>query len=217
MATVAPSRGAAAWIAAHKKSSIAVLFIAALAAALGIATLRSDGFADRAGQLGTTLGRQIGNGAQSVAQLFAARSPGERAAGLLASLKGRRLPALHERALPKVRKPGSPLYAAVVPPPAMPPIIPVPPAAAAPLFNTVAAAPVPPPAETVTGPPFFGPPPGLPGGPGLVFPPQITPPGPPVTPPVPEPTTWAMTLLGFALIGRALKRSRLPAQHYSLG
>ncbi|HWC56462.1 MAG TPA: hypothetical protein VG434_05780, partial [Sphingomicrobium sp.] len=62
MATVAPSRGAAAWIAAHKKSSIGLLLIVALAVALGIATLRPNGFTDRVGQFGTGLGNKIGNG-----------------------------------------------------------------------------------------------------------------------------------------------------------
>lgn len=49
------------------------------------------------------------------------------------------------------------------------------------------------------------------GGGGIVTPPGIeTPPGPPAVTPVPEPGTWAMMLLGFMLLGSALRRR--PAQ-----
>ena len=135
-----------------------------------------------------------------------------------ASAQPKRPTALHERALPKVRGPaGSPSpYEALIGTPPNPVIAPPP---EAPLYNVVAGGP------PVIIPPTTGASPGTPGGPPLLT--DIPPPGgggggifsPPVTlatpevpaipvTPVPEPATWTMILLGFALIGRALRHRR---------
>ena len=164
--------------------------------------------------------RALGAVQQSVADMLAGRSPGERAEGTLANLKHRRLAALHQRALPKVRRPGtvSPL-AGIVGAVPVPPAQELPPPAT-PLYNVVAGGPGAPVAAPSPGAgpvvfPAIPPPPG--GGGGVIIPPPaITPPvTPPVTPPivippppsgaVPEPSTWAMMMLGFAMIGRALR------------
>jgi hypothetical protein len=76
------------------------------------------------------------------------------------------------------------------------------------VFTNVAAAASAPPVATGSTPPTTTPPTGLP--PGTTTPPGSTPapPGqPPVTPPsaVPEPATWAVMLLGFGVIGGALR------------
>jgi hypothetical protein len=167
------------------------------------------------------------NNVKTVAAMLADRSPGERPAGALASLKQKRQQALHERALPKVRQPASPLAALVGTPP-NPPIVPVettPP----PLYSMVAGAPVAvPPTEIVPGvsggPPVSDIPPPGGGGGGIVVPPTVqqtpnTPVTPvtPVTPAVPEPATWAMMLLGFALIGWAIRRGKLEAATATIG
>ena len=209
---------------AARRGALLVLLIAALAAAVGIAIFRPGMSPDRFGAFGDNVANQAGNAAatlkslgNTVSQIFESRSPGERLGGALASLKHRR-PALHERALPKVRGPASPL-AAIVGAPVIPPIAaPVP---ETPLYNVVQGTPVP----VGAPPPGGGPPVVVPGGPplpggggGVIFPPIVSqPPTPPVTPPetppntpsVPEPGSWAMMLLGFALIGGALRRSQI--------
>ena len=157
-------------------------------------------------------------GLNSVAAMIAARSPGARPAGELASLKHKRLAVPHERALAKVRRAPTGTLASIVGPPELPPAV-VPPAAATPLFNAVAAPPVTPAEAVIPG----GPPGGFPaitpgpGGGGIIGPPFLTPgtptpgtPGTPSTPaaPVPEPSSWAMMLLGLVLMGRIVGRSR---------
>jgi hypothetical protein len=197
-----------------RRSAGAVGGVAALAA-LSVATLSRP---DLARAIGEGVGDGI-HGVQTVAAMLADRSPGERPDGALASLKPKRQAAVHQRALPKVRGPApppSPYQALVSTPPS--PVVALPPET--PLYNVVAGGPaVITPAATGGG---GGTPPGLsqvplPGGGGGGF---ISPPGPaatpdipatPVTPltpvtPVPEPATWAMMLVGFAFIGRALRR-----------
>jgi hypothetical protein len=187
------------------RAAAAAGIVLALAAALTIATISRSG-------LGTTVSDAAIHGLntmKTVAAMLADRSPGERAAGALASLKPKKQPALHERALPKVRKPESPLAGIV----GTPPVPPVEAAPATPLFGLVAGPPVSVPPATIV--PHAATPPGSdvppPGG-GVVVPPG-NPPGdtpevPPVTPAVPEPATWAMMLLGFAMIGWATRRER---------
>lgn len=213
------------------------LLALAVAAALSISSFwRPGGGGDGAASNGIQRALNVGaNGlnnalgaVQSVADMLAGRSPGERAEGTLANLKHRKLVGLHERALPKVRRPGatSPL-AGIVGAAPVPPAEELPPPAA-PLYNVVAGgpgAPVPAPPIGGGGGVVF---PGIPGAPGggggvVLPPPAIGPPvTPPVTPPVvvppqtgsvPEPSTWAMMLLGFAIIGRGLRRRRQAVLH----
>ncbi len=150
----------------------------------------------------------------TVAALLAARSPGIRSEGALVNIKPKRQPAAHERALPKVRWP-SPLAGIGVP------------AAPPPLYDLVTAGPViglagPPPIDIL--PPAGGgvpgiflapPPPGGGGGGGIFIPPPA---GTPLTPvplsAVPEPSSWAMMLVGFAMIGRRIGRGKA---HRKLG
>src|SRR6478672_8792305 len=205
-----------AWIATYRWPLVAALLLIGAALAVGIATFRPDWLPSRVAQVangaGDRIGQQAGQAASTVAGLFALRSPGQRVAGALASLKNKRHPLLHERALPKIRRPLSPLAAIVAAPPVLPV---VPPEAGTPLFNVVAPKPVVPIAQTV---PPGGAPGGFPGitgfpgggggvivGPPAITPPPITPPVTPEvpgtpTPPVPEPATWAMMLMGFAMI-----------------
>jgi hypothetical protein len=126
----------------------------------------------------------------------------------------------------------APLRGHIIPPvagllgaPAAPVIIPAP--VAPPLYNVVAGGPpmplppVVPPlvgggggggGGGVVGPPIFSPIPlpGGGGGGGIVPPPIITAAVPPpvVTSVLPEPASWALMLVGFALIGGALRRKR---------
>lgn len=224
---------------ATRRTAIVALVIA-IAAAVGVAVFNDRGMFGRPGPGGDNIAGVVRNGMQtgvngikavsdSVASLFASRSPGEREAGLLANMKHRRQPALHQRALPKVRRaPVNPLAGIVgavpTPPPVEAPVI------AQPLDKVVNGTP--------TGPVAISPPPGgvvggpgggfpgvfVPGGGGggiVIPPPAVNPPvTPPVTPPVvippttsgvPEPGSWAMMLLGFLLIGSALRPVRRPA------
>jgi len=213
--------GAFASSLATRRGAIVAAFLA-VAVALGVAIFRPAAFTDRKGPVGEAISNQVAKGVanvqalgNSVADILAGRSPGERLAGVLANLKHRRAPALHQRALPKVRRPASPLANIVAAPAA--PIIPPP--AGTPLYNVVNSAPVVPAVAATPAPgappvifPGFTPPPG--GGGGIIIPPivetpPVTPPPvvtPPTTPAVPEPTTWAMMLLGFAMIGFAVRK-----------
>ena len=240
MSTAPPAQ--TSWLANRRTAGIgiAIVLALALAAAVGISSFwRPQGENGNAVQNALNagasgVGNALSSAAKSVADLFAGRSPGERAEGTLANLKHRRLAGLHERALPKVRRPGaaSPLAGIVGATPVVPPAEVLPPPAA-PLYNVVAGGPgapvaAPPPGGGPVIFPAIPPPPG--GGGGVIFPPPVTPPPvtpPPVTPPitppvvipppptgsVPEPSTWAMMLLGFAMIGRAVRgRGRLLGQ-----
>lgn len=192
-----------------RRDGIAAVCLGA-AAALSVATFSSP-------RLAHALGEGLSESVQkvkTVAAMLAERSPGERPEGALASLKHKRQAALHERALPKVRGPAPTAYETLAGPPPSPPLAPPP---EAPLYTTVAGGPpvpVPttlPPGTPGGGPPVLSniPPPGGGGG-GFAPPPIITTATPevPQTPvtPVPEPATWAMMILGFALVGRTLRR-----------
>ena len=216
---------------AGRRGLIALLALA-IAAAIGISVMNDRGMFGRSPdssavpgvvrnsvQAGVNSLKAVGD---SVASLFDSRSPGERAAGVLANMKHRKAPALHQRALPKVRKnPVNPLAGIVgavpTPPVEAPPIAP-------PLDKVLSGAPSgpvaisPPPGGTIGGPGGGGFPgvfvPGGGGGGVIIPPPAVNPPVTPpvVTPPttsgVPEPSTWAMMLLGFLLIGTAARRSQ---------
>ena len=177
-----------------------------IATALSVATLSSP-------WLGHAVGEGIKDGLQNmqtVAAMLAERSPGARPEGALTNLKHKRHAALPERAAPAIPAPPT-AYEALASPPPVPPIAPLP---EAPLYATVAGGPAVPVTSAPGGTAGGGPPilsdiplPG--GGGGGGFTPPITPtvtPQVPVVPvaPVPEPATWTMMLLGFALIGRAL-------------
>lgn len=148
--------------------------------------------------------------AQSFVDLMHRRSPGARTEAQLTKIKRPHHRVLTERSLPEL--PEIPGVTAVTPTVALfaPPL-----QAAMPVFPeapllTAAAYPPPlffvPPIGGVFAPPpggGGGGPPGGPGGPG--GPPQQPPPEQP--PAVPEPGTWAMMILGFALTGWALRRN----------
>jgi len=188
---------------------VAAAIVLAIAAALSVATFSRTNVAKA---LSDAASDGLDN-VKTVAAMLADRSPGQRPEGALASLKHKKQPILHERALPKVRKPESPL-AGIVGTPPVPPIE-MPPET--PLYSMVSAAPeVVPPTSIVPGgaPPGSNtPPPG--GGGGIVVPPGTadTPsvPTTPVTPAVPEPATWAMMLVGFAMVGWAIRRDKRTA------
>lgn len=192
-----------------RRDGIAAVGLGA-AAALSVASFSSPRLAHA---LGEGLSESV-QGVKTVAAILAERSPGERPEGALASLKHKRQAALHERALPKVRGPSPTAYETLAGPPPSPPVAPPP---QAPLYTTVAGSPpVPVPTTVPPGTPGGGGPPVLsnippPGGSGGGFtPPIITTVTPEVPPtpvtPVPEPATWAMMILGLALIGRTLRR-----------
>lgn len=176
----------------------------AIAAALSIATL-SNPWLGHAVRDGINDGLQ---GMQTVAAMLAERSPGARPEGALVNLKHKRQAVLPEHVAPAIPAPPT-AYEALASPPPLPPIAPLP---EAPLYTTVAGGPVAPVTSgTPGGPPILSeiPLPGGGGGGGGFTPPIIpaVTPTVPVTPaaPVPEPATWTMMLLGFALIGRALR------------
>jgi hypothetical protein len=202
----------AAAVAKSPRTAVGAVLLA-LAAASAITTWTRP---DVKQAIGDVASRGVA-GFNSVAALIAARSPGERPAGELASLKSKRQAAPHERALAKVRRAAPGTLASIVAPSAAPPVI-VPPIAAAPLFNAVA-----PPPVIAAATPISGAPPGgfpaitpLPGGGGgVIVPPVVIPSSPviPVTPaaPLPEPSAWAMMLIGLVMIGRLVERSRATA------
>jgi len=190
-----------------RRGTIAILGVG-VAAALSVATLSNPRLAHA---LGEGLSESV-HGVETVAAMLAERSPGQRPEGALAQLKHKRAAMLHERALPKVRGPAPSVYEALAGPPPSPPVAPPP---EAPLFAAVAGGPtpiVPPAGSPPGGPPILSaiPPPG--GGGGSFTPPVVTTSAvpsdtPTPTAPLPEPATWAMMILGFALMGRALRRA----------
>lgn len=193
-----------------RRSAIGIGVLGA-AAALSIATVSNPWLAH---SLSEGLNESV-QGVKTVAAMLADRSPGQRPEGALASLKQKRQAVLSER-LPKVRAPSSAAYEALAGPPPTPPIAAPP---EAPLNAAVAGPPMP--LTPVAGGGGGGPPnlsniplPGGVGG-GIFAPPLITAATPevPQTPvvAVPEPMTWTMMILGFALIGRAMRRRLVPA------
>ena len=141
---------------------------------------------------------------KSLLAILQERSPGTRSVAEFTKTKrATSMAAPHERALAKVQHPPLPkeFVQALVPP------VPVTPEA--PLFANSTPLPVSTQLLTSAGPPIVTPlipgggnplvpnVPGTPGSPGS--------PVPPSTPPLPEPGTWAMLLLGFALLGWKLR------------
>jgi hypothetical protein len=186
-----------------RRGSVAIIGVA-VAGGLSVATLSSPRFAH---VLGEGFSESV-QGMKTVAAMLAERSPGQRPEGALAQLKHERAAALHERALPKVRGPAPSAYEALAGPA---PSLPIAPPPEAPLFATVAGGPtpiIPPVGGPAGGPPILSNIPGPGGGGGFTPPVQTTAEVPLTQPttPLPEPATWAMMVLGFGLIGRALKR-----------
>jgi len=194
-----------------RRGGLAIVGIGA-AAALSVATI-SNPWLGRAVHQGIS---DSLHGVETVAAMLADRSPGARPESALANLKHKRQAALHERGLPKIRAPYGPptAYEAL----ATPPIAPIAPLPQAPLFATIAGLPpVVPPGNGggAGGPPILSNIPG-PGGGGGFSPPGVlaTPQAPPtLAEAVPEPASWAMMLLGFALMGRALRRRGAAGLH----
>lgn len=143
--------------------------------------------------------------AKSFIELMHQRSPGKRLVGHLVKTKHKKL-ALHERALPKIRKRPelavSPPFLTELPPALVDLVAPPIPVELA----SLEAMPVGPFGAPSGFPPgFFSPPTG-----GFILPPTETPSTPPIVVPpqtaVPEPATWAMMLFGFGLMGWTLRR-----------
>lgn len=195
-----------------RRNAFAALGLGA-AASLSVATMLNPRLAH---DIGERVNEGIGS-MKTVAAMLAERSPGLRPEGALANLKPKRQAAvLHERALPKIPGPVSPVYNALAAPTPIPPIAPP---VTTPLFTALAGAP---PVAVVPmgvtpgspggpgGPPILSdiPPPGGGGGGILSLPVVAATPQVPATPveSVPEPATWAMMMLGFALMGRGLRR-----------
>jgi hypothetical protein len=189
-----------------KRWFVAAVITLVLAAALSIATYSRT---DLAAKVRDAADAGLDN-IKTVAAMLADRSPGQRPEGALANLKAKKQPALRERALPKLHRSESPLAGIV----GTPPVPPIEMPAATPLYNVVTSPPI---AQTLvpggsggSSPPSEAPTPG--GGGGVVVPPEtpIVPVTPvtPVTPAVPEPNTWAMMLVGFGLLGWAIRREK---------
>ena len=152
--------------------------------------------------------------AQSLADMFARRSPGERTTAHLTKTKHKHkhfavLAAREEAEIPAppVEKPL--VEALLTPAPATLPVIPV----ALPAIAEKAAPPIAPAVfAPVIGGGIFAPggggggPGGGGGGPPGQPPPNQPPGQPPPTPSVPEPGTWAMMIAGFGLSGLMLRR-----------
>jgi len=153
-------------------------------------------------------------------EIFAQRSPGGRASGATASAK--QLKQLKQiKAKPHERVLAEALPNHAVTPLAAPPIVgwqamPLPERGFEPESLLIPAAYVPTPQLDGLG---EGPPIGIPrapiiyqGYPPPIFPPVITPASPiPPTSAVPEPTSWAMMLCGFAMLGWGLRCGRRSA------
>lgn len=145
--------------------------------------------------------------AKSFVELMHQRSPGKRLVGHLAQTKHKKL-AVHERALPKIRRRAPQRVAMIAFPSALPPALVEAFGPALPMqMASLEAVPVGPFSEQ----PLWPFPPSTPSG-GFILPPTEiptpTPPVGPIAPPkaaLPEPGSWAMMLLGFAVLGWGLR------------
>lgn len=147
--------------------------------------------------------------AQSIADLLARRSPGQRTEAHLTKTKHKHFAVLAERQPAEIPAPAieKPLVEALLPPvvgPVIPEALPTLSEAAPPITPAIFA--------PVIGGAIFAPccggggPGGGGGPPGQPPPPNQPPPNQP--PAVPEPSSWAMMILGFGLTGFALRRRR---------
>ena len=174
---------------------------AALALPLSLAVMADPG-SSRSGGGGQA--SAFGSAGASMMAMLGLRSPGERSQGELADTKARQkvladatIP--HERALAKVRTPTIPL-AAPAPPGGV--IGPVDEMVPAPLLRAAA------PTGSVLSDIGGGTNPGGGGGGGGTIEPPPPPPPPPPPGAVPEPSTWALMMLGIGAIGTSLRKRR---------
>jgi hypothetical protein len=147
--------------------------------------------------------------AQSIADLLARRSPGQRTEAHLTKTKHKHFAVLAERQpaeAPPVPAIEKPLVEAFLPPVAAP-VIPEEIANVEQLAPPIPAVFTPGSGGVIFSPCCGGGGPGGGGGPPPNQPPPNQPP-PNQPPPVPEPSSWAMMIAGFALTGFALRRSR---------
>jgi hypothetical protein len=145
---------------------------------------------------------------QSAVDFIRARSPGQRSRADLVKTKVRAAPAARPvmRAAPRVRRPASsPAVMLLTPPAAIPVMFDSPPLV--PEFQPVIAVSVPVVDDARAVPCCFGGfnPPFTTSG-GVIIGGGGRPPVPP--PSIPEPSTWAMMILGFAFLGTAWRRRR---------
>ena len=143
--------------------------------------------------------------AKSFMAMMADRSPGDRTKGELTKTKQAAAADVPtQRALGKITKPEPPkeFVDAIAPP--VPVIEELPPVALKEDIGPILLTPQPPGGGIIIPP--QAPPPGG-GGPNPPPPPEVEPPPPP-PPAVPEPGTWATMLLGFGLVGWAMRRRR---------
>lgn len=190
-----------------------VLLLLASGLAAGLSSSTGIAASGALARIAQATANQVGQSVNSVASIFSGRSPGQRPKGILANLKHKRGTALHERALPKIRTapPTTELASLVAPPPVAPAVVPPP---VAPLYNAITKSPAAGAPVAQSGPTIF--PAMTPAPGGFIVPPiigQVTPPASPiVTPPppqapaVPEPSSWAMMLVGFGFIAWLLRR-----------
>lgn len=186
---------------------ITMAICAALAVALFSGSSSSKN-SNTAGKLIAAIDNAADSARSTVSSLLSQRSPGERAGGVLASLKVKRTELRHQRALPKVVR-----RRAVPPTPDKPnsdsaffQVLTEPPVVTVANSTPVGGIVPNPGGDEIFTPPVIGPPSGPP-----VLPPLGPPSGPPINPPptlpaVPEPSTWLLMLFGFGVIGHALRR-----------
>jgi len=187
---------------------------AALALPLSLAVMADPG-SSRPGGGGQA--SAFGSAGASMMAMLGLRSPGERSQGELADTKARQkvladatIP--HERALAKIRTPTIPLAAPAPPGGPIGPVDEMVPAALrtpSPLSGSPLAdiGRISNPGNTPPGSPPGpgGGPPGSPPG-GTIEPPPPPPPPPPGA--VPEPSIWALMMLGIGAIGTSLRKRR---------
>ena len=191
----------------------AVLFVLPVTMA-GLSLLEPSSLFGAETSVASRVASSLGRGQSSLLAMLGLRSPGERSQGQLADTKAPKTPLAdaggpHERALAKVRPPVPSIKLISLTPVApqsiegLPPELLVQPGTIPASGGGDLAGSFPP---SGAGPVFLGSFPGGGGGGGGGS--IVTPETPPVTSAVPEPSTWAMMILGLGAIGASLRRSR---------
>jgi hypothetical protein len=189
-----------------KRRRIVLTSVAALSIALGSAFSLAT-FA------GVDLAGAAVQRAKCLSDLLDARSPGDRTQGQLSNTKHKQVALAERDAEPAdIKQPLKDLAEALLP--VAPPAVTIEAAPQVPEFALQL-----PPQPTFFSPPGGGlvtppgggsTPPGGPGGPPNQ-PPENPPPPPNQPPAVPEPGTWMMMILGFGMVGLALRRNAASA------